>query len=83
MLFNVGIYYMIVSNVILDKEEQEHLKEIYKKYIETPLEYDNKFFLDKQDIEFLIRIQKLAISSMLENIKLLKKNNKVFKSMLK
>lgn len=83
MLFNIGIYYMIVDNAILDKDEQEHLKAIYKKCIDTPLEYENKFFIDKQDIEFLIKMQKLAISCMGENIKLLKKNNKVLKSMLK
>lgn len=83
MLFNTGIYYMIVGNVILDKEESEQLKAIYNKYIDTPLKYESKFFLDKEDIEFLIRIQKLAISCMKENIKLLKVNNKVLKSMLK
>lgn len=83
MIFNIGIYYMIVSNVNLDKEEQERLTTIYKKYGSTPLEYDSKFFIDREDIEFLIRIQKLTISCMQENIKLLKKNNKVLKSMLK
>ena len=80
MIFNVGIFHIIVGNVILDKEEEEHLKAIYREYIETPLEYN---FLDKKDMEFLIRIQKIAISCMQENIKLLKKNNKVLKSMLK
>ena len=83
MLFNVGIYFMLVSNVVLEEEERKHLKAIYNKYIDTPLDYDNKFFLDKEDIEFLIRVQKMAISNMRENIKLLKANNKVFKSMLK
>lgn len=83
MLFNIGIYYMIIGNVILDKEEEEHLKALYRRYVETPLEYEDKFFLDKKDIEFLIRIQKIAISCMRENIKRLKENNKVLKSMLK
>lgn len=80
MIFNIGIYYMIINNVILDKEEEEHLKAIYTSYIETPLGYN---FLNKKDIEFLIRIQKIAISCMRANIKRLKENNKVLKSMLK
>lgn len=83
MLFNIGIYHLIIGNVILDKEEQEHLTAIYRKYIDTPMEYEDKFFLDKKDIEFLIRIQKLAISCMKANRRLLKKNNKVLESMLK
>lgn len=83
MLFNIGIFHMIVGNVILDKEEEEHLTAIYRKYIDTRLEYDNKFFLDRQDMDFLLKMQKLTISCMEENIKLLKKNNKVLKSMLK
>ena len=84
MIFNIGVYFMLVNNVILDNEEErEHLRAIYNKYIDTPLDNDTKFFLDKEDIEFLIRVQKMAISSMKENIKLLKTNNKVLKSMLK
>ena len=83
MLFNIGIFHMIVGNVILDKEEEEHLTAIYRKYIDTRLEYDNKFFLDRQDMDFLLKMQKLTISCMEENIKLLNKNNKVLKSMLK
>ena len=83
MLFNIGIFHMIVGNVILDKEEEEHLTAIYRKYIDTRLDYDNKFFLDRQDIDFLLKMQTLTISCMQENIKLLKKNNKVLKSMLK
>ena len=83
MIFNIGIYFMLVNNTILEEEEREHLRAIYNQYIDTPLDDDTKFFLDKQDIEFLIRIQKLAISSMKENIKLLKTNNKFLKSVLK
>ena len=63
MLFNIGIFYMIVGNVILDREEEEHLKAIYKKYIDTPLEYESKFFLDKKDIEFYDRALKIDPSS--------------------
>lgn len=83
MIFNIGIYFMLVNNTILEEEEREHLRAIYNKYIDTPLDDDTKFFLDKQDIEFLIRVQKMAISSMKENIKLLKTNNKFLKSVLK
>lgn len=83
MLFNIGIFHMIVGNVILDKEEEEHLTAIYRKYIDTRLEYESKFFLDRQDIEFLLKMQTLAISCMKSNTNLLRKNNKILKSMLK
>ena len=77
--YNTGIYFMLLNSVLMTKQEIDKLHEINLKYQTTPKGHN---FLNREDIDFLIRIQNISILNMKEDIKTLRNNNKILEKLI-
>ena len=63
-IFHVGIYHLIISTVVLTKEEQDFLTELYNDSL-----CNSDFYITDEEILKLKRLYKITISVLKENIK--------------
>lgn len=63
-IFHVGIYHLIISTVVLTKEEQDFLTELYNDSL-----CNSDFYITDEEILKLKRLYKMTISVLKENIK--------------
>lgn len=63
-IFHVGIYHLIISTVVLTKEEQDFLTELYNDSLGN-----GDFYITDVELLQLERLYKMTISVLKENIK--------------